>query len=87
MTTPACKRLFSPALLLTPVNVDSVSLEMLVDFARIMGSFPCMGDDPSRMETVVQILLNASALHPEQRLGHLYGEPPAACAERLLFSR
>ena len=61
-------------MLLTPVNVDSVSLEMLVDFARIMGSFPCMGDDPSRMETVVQILLNASALHPEQRLGHLYGE-------------
>ena len=50
----------------------TVSLEMMVDFARIMGSFPCMGTDPATMELVVQIILNASALHPQQRLPHMY---------------
>ena len=50
----------------------TVSLELMVDFARIMGSFPANLDSAGTLDTAVQICLNASALHPAGRLPHLY---------------
>eukprot|EP01046_Picozoa_sp_COSAG06_P035704 COSAG06_NODE_3863_length_4821_cov_12.885006_1_plen_505_part_00 len=50
----------------------TVALEAMVDFARIMGSFPAMLDAAGTLETAVQVCLNASALHPDRRLPYLY---------------
>ena len=37
---------------------------MMVDYARITGSFPAILDDAGTLETTVQICINASKLHP-----------------------
>ena len=47
------------------------SLELMVEFARIMGSFPVMLDADGTYDTVVEICINASRRHPTARLPYL----------------
>ena len=43
-------------------------LSTMVDYARIMGSFPATLDDTNSLDTAVEICRNASQLHPSGRL-------------------
>ena len=46
----------------------AIAHEMMVDYARITGTFPSMLDAAGTLDTVVQICINASKLHPTGRL-------------------
>jgi hypothetical protein len=48
-----------------------VAMQMMVDFARITGSFPAIEHPPGTHDTVVEICMNASRLHPTGRVPHL----------------
>jgi hypothetical protein len=53
------------------------SWALLVDYARITGAFPAMRDAAGTFDTVVQICVNATKLHPTGRQPYLYlGESP-----------
>jgi hypothetical protein len=40
----------------------------MVDYARIMGSFPAVMDRRNTLDTAVEICVNASRLHPTGRM-------------------
>lgn len=49
----------------------AASLALMVDFARIMGSFPAIADAAGTFDTAVEICINASRLHSQGRLPYL----------------
>jgi hypothetical protein len=65
-----------------PPGANATNLEMMVDFARIMGSFPAQAANQEQMDLVVQIVINATARHPTKRQPHLViGGSPFMCAK------
>ena len=57
----------------------AVANETMVDYARIMGSFPALMDRRNSLDTAVEIVVNASRLHPTGRLPVLQvGDSPLA---------
>ena len=51
------------------VNASAdVALQMMVDFARITGSFPAFHGADGTLDTAVEICVNASRLHPTGRM-------------------
>jgi len=57
----------------------AVANATMVDYARIMGSFPALFDRKNTLDTAVEIVVNASRLHPKGRLPVLQvGDSPLA---------